>query len=169
MLTTATDADLPAIAALVNTAYRGPEGRHGWTSEADLVGGQRTCADALRDDLDANAGARLLILRDDVDRVLLGCVWLEPGDDADVWLLGMLTVRPDRQDRRAGRTLLAAAEALARDNRALRLRMTVISVRDSLIAWYRRRGYEATGELQPFPYGDPPRPDLRFMVLEKAL
>lgn len=169
MLTTATDADLPAIAALVNAAYRAPSGRQGWTSEADLVGGQRTDADALRDDLGAKAGARLLILRDDADRALLGCVWIEPGDDADVWLIGMLTVRPDRQDRGAGRTLLAAAEALARDHRARRLQMTVISVRDTLIAWYRRRGYEPTGELRPYPYGDPPRPDLRFMVLEKAL
>ena len=169
MLTTATDADLPAIATLVNTVYRGADGRQGWTSEADLVGGQRTDADALRTDLDRKAGARLLILRNDDDRALLGCVWLEPGDEADVWLIGMLTVRPDSQDRGAGRTLLAAAEALARDNRARRLRMTVISIRDTLIAWYGRRGYEATGELLPFPYGDPPRPDLRFMVLEKAL
>lgn len=169
MLTTATDADLPAIAALVNTAYRGPGGRQGWTSEAELLGGQHTDADALRDDLGAIDGARLLMLHDDGDGALLGCVWLEPGDETGVWLMGMLTVRPDRQDRRAGRTLLDAAEALAREHRAMRLRITVISVRDTLIAWYRRRGYEATGELLPFPYGDPPRPDLRFMVLEKPL
>ena len=45
--------------------------------------------------------------------------------------------------------------------------MTVISVRDELIAWYERRGYRRTGELSPFPYGDerfgiPQRDDLRL-------
>jgi hypothetical protein len=50
--------------------------------------------------------------------------------------------------------------------------MTVIVQRDDLIAWYRRRGYEPTGEHEPFPYDDerygrPRRDDLRFAVLEK--
>jgi hypothetical protein len=54
------------------------------------------------------------------------------------------------------------------------MRMTVITIRDTLIAWYERRGYARTGELLPFPYGDqrfglPQRDDLRFEVLEKSL
>ena len=32
--------------------------------------------------------------------------------------------------------------------------MTVIDLRDDLIAWYERRGYARTGEYKPFPYGD---------------
>ena len=47
--------------------------------------------------------------------------------------------------------------------------MTVVHIRDTLIAWYQRRGYVLTGETLPFPYGDPPRDDLSFVVLEKAL
>ena len=52
--------------------------------------------------------------------------------------------------------------------------MTVIDIRDELIAFYERRGYHRTGILKPFPYGDerfglPMRDDLRFEVLEKAL
>ena len=54
------------------------------------------------------------------------------------------------------------------------MRMTVIDIRDELIAWYERRGYVRTGEHKPFPYGDerfgiPKRDDLRFEVLYKAL
>lgn len=50
--------------------------------------------------------------------------------------------------------------------------MTVVNVRDTLIAWYVRRGYRLTGEREPFPYGDnrfgtPLRQDLHFEVLEK--
>ncbi len=32
--------------------------------------------------------------------------------------------------------------------------MTVVNVREALIAWYERRGYQRTGETRPFPYGD---------------
>ena len=54
------------------------------------------------------------------------------------------------------------------------MRMTVIDVREELIAFYQRRGYIRTGILKPFPYGDerygiPLRDDLRFEVLEKQL
>lgn len=52
--------------------------------------------------------------------------------------------------------------------------MTVIDIRDELIAFYERRGYVRTGTKKPFPYGDerfgiPKRDDLRFEVLEKPL
>ena len=52
--------------------------------------------------------------------------------------------------------------------------MTVIDLRDELIAFYERRGYRRTGVHRPFPYGDarfglPRRDDLRFEVLEKSL
>ena len=54
------------------------------------------------------------------------------------------------------------------------MRMSVITVRETLIAWYERRGYARTGKTLPFPYGDdrfglPLRDDLRFDVFEKSL
>ena len=54
------------------------------------------------------------------------------------------------------------------------MRMTVIVIRDELIAFYERRGYALTGIKKPFPYGDPrygipTREDLRFEVMEKLL
>jgi hypothetical protein len=50
----------------------------------------------------------------------------------------------------------------------------VIAQRTELIAWYRRRGFESTGETRPFPYGDarygrPLRDDLVFAVLARPL
>jgi len=127
-------------------------------------------------DLAASPGAELLVLRGDPDpdAALLGAVWLEPVGDGAAWYLGMLTIRPDLQDRRLGRTLLAQAEVWAAKAGARRIRMTVVGIRDSLIAWYLRRGYVLTGETRPFPYenreiGRPMRRDLDFVVLEKAL
>ena len=54
------------------------------------------------------------------------------------------------------------------------MRLTVVNVRATLIAWYERRGYRLTGESQPFPYEDqrfgaPRRDDLEFVVLEKPV
>lgn len=169
----ARESELDAIAALVNSSFRGDSSRAGWTTEADMVGGQRTDPDILRADLAARPGAVLLTLRDTPDGELLGSVWLEP-KAPDVWYLGMLTVRPDLQARQLGRALLRSAEEYAVAQGARRMRMTVITIRDTLIAWYERRGYTRTGELLPFPYGDarfglPQRDDLRFEVLEKAL
>jgi GNAT superfamily N-acetyltransferase len=166
--------ELAAVADLVNSAYRGETSRQGWTTEADYIEGQRTDAAVLARDLAATAGAELLVLRDGDDPTLLGSVWLEPVGDGATWYLGMLTVRPDLQDRQLGRTLLGEAEAWAGRAGARRIRMTVVGIRGSLIAWYLRRGYALTGETRPFPYenrdiGQALRRDLDFVVLEKAL
>lgn len=171
-LAPATVSDLPALASLVNSAYRGDGAHQGWTTEAGYIEGQRTDAAILAADLKADPDARLLVHRDTAGEPL-ACVWIEP-DGGDAWSVGMLSVRPDLQAAGLGRRLLAAAEAHAKAAGAARARLTVINIRDTLIAWYGRRGYALTGETKPFPYGDerfgrPNRPDLLFVVMEKPL
>jgi ribosomal protein S18 acetylase RimI-like enzyme len=165
-------ADVDALVALVNSAYRGDSSRAGWTTEADLLGGQRVDADGIRD-LVAAADKRLLVHRAPDGR-LLACVLLERKSSGGCYL-GMLTVRPDLQAAGFGRRLLAAAESYAAAELGAKyVEMTVIGARTELIAWYERRGYARTGERRPFPYGDerfglPRRPDLEFEVLSKPL
>jgi GNAT superfamily N-acetyltransferase len=168
----ATPDALPALAAFVNAAYRGETARQGWTHEADYLDGQRTDPKTLGEEL-ARPGAVLLTWRDAPEGEILGCVLLEHGADA-TWKLGMLTIRPDLQGRGLGRVMLAAAEAWAADHGARRISIGVIGLRAALITWYERRGYLATGETAPFPYGDdrfglPKRDDLEFVVMEKPL
>jgi len=169
----AAESEFPAVVALVNSAYRGEGAQAGWTTEAGYIDGQRIDLDSLRQDLAEAPKAVLLTLRDEDGGPLLGCVWLEPDAEAqDAWYLGMLTIRPDLQDRQLGRALLAHGEAYARDRGARRVRMTVVHLRDTLIAWYQRRGYALTGETKPFPVGERfgrPQRALEFVVLEKAL
>ncbi|PVM71965.1 GNAT family N-acetyltransferase [Caulobacter radicis] len=162
-----------ALVALVNSAYRGQGAQAGWTTEAGYIDGQRIDLESLRADLAAAPQALILTARDEPDEPILGCVWLEPAE-ARVWYLGMLTIRPDLQDRQLGRTLLAAGETYAKQRGADRMQMTVVHIRDTLIAWYERRGYALTGETRPFPHGDdrfgkPLRDDLSFVVMEKVL
>ncbi len=173
LLNRAVEDDYEEIVDLINLAFRGTGEVASWNSEGDFIEGQRLNESPLREDLANKPDAQLLTYREEPDGALLGTVWLEPKED-DVWYLGLLTVRPDLQSRQVGRTLLAAAEGFVKERGARRIRMSVVNVRTTLIAWYERRGYILTGETQPFPYGDerfgrPLRDDLHFVLLEKDM
>jgi ribosomal protein S18 acetylase RimI-like enzyme len=168
MFRPAQQSDVPALVELVQSAYRGEKSRAGWTTEADLLEGQRTdpamVAAAIEDSfvLVAEAGG-----------VPVACCQLERHDGYVYF--GMFAVDPARQGGGLGRAVLEEAERVARDEwGAGELRMTVIVQREELIAWYVRRGLQRTGELSPFPYGDervgvPLRDDLAFETLTKKL
>ncbi len=166
----ATAADIDAIVALVESAYRGDASRQGWTTEADFLDGRRTGAD----DVSACLGReRSRILLAERNGVMLACAHVAEEDGAGYF--GMFSVKPDLQGGGIGKHVLAEAERIAREEWQLAtMRMTVIDIRDELIAFYERRGYHRTGITKPFPYGDerfglPMRDDLRFEILEKAL
>ena len=164
--------DSDAVAALVNGAYRGERAETGWTTEAGYMTGRRTDAATVRATVEGGS-ATVLLLRREAGGALLGCVSVEPLADG-AWYLSMLSIDPARQADGLGRRLLDAGEDFARRRGGTRVRITVIQVRDTLIAWYERRGYRRTGETEPFPYGDerfgvPLRPDLYFVVFDKPL
>ncbi|MEW5834911.1 MAG: N-acetyltransferase [Pseudomonadota bacterium] len=167
---TATAADIPAVVALVESAYRGESGLRGWTTETHLLDGQRTDA---QDVGDAIARPDSLVLLAELDGALVSCCHLEKQDGAAYF--GMFAVDPSRQTGGIGKQVIAEAERVARERWGVdRMRMTVIVQREELIAFYERRGYVRTGQSKPFPYGDerfgiPRRDDLRFEVLEKPL
>jgi ribosomal protein S18 acetylase RimI-like enzyme len=163
-------ADVEAIVALVESAYRGDASRAGWTTEADLLDGQRTDAGEVGELVASDSARILLAFR---GRELVGSVMLVHAvDPAHV---GMLAVHPELQAHGIGRALLAEVErVIVHERLACRVQMTVIAQRSELIAWYGRRGYALTSETQRFPYGEPRfglprRPDLYFRVLEKTL
>jgi ribosomal protein S18 acetylase RimI-like enzyme len=167
----ATDADVEALVALVQAAYRGVAASRRWTSEAEIVTGQRVDATMLSEALERSD---TLVLVHEREGALLACCELRATGDATVEL-GMFAVDPARQAEGLGRQVLTAAEQTAGSALgARRIHLSVIHVRHELIDWYERRGYRRTGETRPFPYGDerfgtPVREDLRFEVLEKVL
>jgi ribosomal protein S18 acetylase RimI-like enzyme len=165
----ATPQDVTAIVALVESAYRGDQSREGWTTEAELLDGQRTDAEEI-EAITASEHARIVLA--ECAGELLGSMLLVPEPGA--LYLGMLAVRPLLQGRGVGRALIGEAERVAHAEARTCLRMTVIGQRTELIAWYARHGFALTGEREPFPYGQPrfglpKRPDLYFAVLEKRL
>jgi ribosomal protein S18 acetylase RimI-like enzyme len=114
-----------------------------------------------------------VVLLCESDAGLLACAHVERQEKAGYF--GMFSVSPALQGSGLGRAMLAEAERIARDDWACtEMQMTVISIRDELIAWYERRGYHRTGQYKAFPYGDerfgiPKRDDLRFELLVKSL
>lgn len=167
--------DVPALVALVNSAYRGEPSRAGWTTEADLLDGQRTDVATLAEEMMSGPVELVVAERALCDGELqaVGCFRLEPRGQGDGYL-GMITVRPDLQGSGLGKALIAEAERLGRERGWASLEMTVIAQRDELLEFYRRRGYEPTGEREPFPvederFGVPKVDGLEFVVLRKQL
>ncbi|GIU67988.1 GNAT family N-acetyltransferase [Candidatus Phycosocius spiralis] len=138
------------IVGLLQRAYRGEESRQGWTSEADLIDGDRSTPEeitALMHDPE-----QILLVANSVSQGLMGCVAIKRLDRTQDFtsmtkcLFGKFAVEPKAQGSGIGKKLLAAAEAAARTNfRAHKMQMTVVEQRHELIEFYKRRGYCATG------------------------
>ncbi|WP_432789707.1 GNAT family N-acetyltransferase [Brevibacterium sp. K11IcPPYGO002] len=165
-------ADIADYVELVSSAYRGEGSKQGWTTEADLLGGQRLNG-PMAEDMLAEADSQILLARDEQGRAVASVYVREPEDGAAY--LGVLAVSPPGQGKGVGSALIGLAEAWVAEHwGATSMRMSVINKREELIAYYERRGYSRTGEVEPFPYGDerfglPKVDDLAFVMLSKPL
>lgn len=164
--------DAPVVTALVRRAYRGPESRAGWTTEADLLDDERIDTDQVIGKI--TGPDSLVLLAEDAGGAVIGCCELARRE-GDVAYFGLFAVQPARQGAGIGRAVLDHAADLARQRwGATRMEMTVIAQRGDLIAWYERRGFHRTGQHRPFPYGElvngtALRDDLYFVVLAKDI
>ena len=165
----AEEKDIDSLVALMDSAYRGENSKQGWTSEADLFLGNKRTDETTVADLIKKPGAVFLKYLNEVGK-LEACVLLNKKDTRIY--LGMFSVSPSAQGKGIGKKMLAAANDYAREHNCTSIFMTVISVREELIAWYERNGYQKTGKVLPFPvderYGIPTQP-LEMLVLEKQL
>jgi len=168
MITKATLHDVSPLTILINSAYRGETSKKGWTTEANLLEGKRTNEQELNEILQDEKST---ILKFTEDKQILGCVLLIEKESK--LYLGMLTVDPELQNSGIGKKLLAEADLHAHKLGLSKIVMTVISAREELIAWYKRHGFEDTGEREAFPVSDIHIPivdqKLEFMVLEKTI
>ncbi len=165
----ATQSDLAALYSLVNDAYRGENSKLGWTTEAHLLDGLRIDSETLLSYLN-NPKVILLKYTDNVSGDIIGSVYLEIRTPK--LYLGMFSVSPLLQGKGVGRSLLIAAETHAHELGCTTLTITVISTRYELIAWYQRRGFNATGEILPFHEDEKfgiPKNHIELIVMEKKL
>lgn len=159
MITKATLQDIPALNILINSAYRGETSKKGWTTEANLLEGKRTNEEELTETI---LDPKNTILKYTENNQIIGSVLLVEKEHQ--LYLGMLTVSPELQNSGIGKKLLAEAENHAKSLGLSGIIMTVISVREELIAWYKRHGYVDTGKREAFPESD-----IHVTISEKPL
>ncbi|KAK5653186.1 hypothetical protein OQA88_9084 [Cercophora sp. LCS_1] len=173
----ATPTDASQLQPLVQSAYRGDSSRAGWTTEADLLGGERIDVDGIISKI-ARPNAAVIIATDP-DGILTACCEVERKGTERAYF-GMFAVDPKRQAGGFGRQVLQYAEEwCAREWGTKKMEMSVIWTRAELIAWYERRGYKKTGETRAFPWEElgeqgwalrgKEELDLYFEVLEKEI
>ena len=88
--------------------------------------------------------------------------------------LGLFVVQPILQGQGIGKQFMLRAEQYVQETWGInKIWMTVITLRDELIAYYERRGYRRTGIFKPFPKDAgssvPLIEGLQLEVLEKEL
>ncbi|KAI8806519.1 acetyltransferase [Cladochytrium replicatum] len=151
--------DAKAVVHLVNSAYRGESGRVGWTTESDYIDGQRLDVDMFAELLSKPTTTAVILLPDPSNpSTPIACVEVEliPSTSPTSVYIGMLTVKPDGQRGGVGSKILAAAESYAKTRfGAQKAVMTVLELREELLTYYYRRGYQPTGEKALFMYGQP--------------
>lgn len=161
--------DVPALVILINSAFRGEVSKQGWTTEADLLEGDKRTDEATLTKLMQTPGAVFLKYINEKAEPA-GCVFLQKKESK--LYLGMLTVSPAIQAKGIGKQLMNTAADYAKQQDCSAIFMNVISLRPELIAWYERQGYYKTGETAPFPadnrFGIPIQP-LEFMIMEKRI
>ncbi|MEX1218673.1 MAG: GNAT family N-acetyltransferase [Acidimicrobiales bacterium] len=174
----ATHNDAAAVVDIVQRAYRGESSRVGWTTEADLIEGQRTDTAMVNDTINRADAFILLAEHSGVGdgHRLVGCAELSTfNGKGGGGYFGMFAVDPALQGQGIGGVILNEIERLMADDLGFeRLVLLVISLRVEMIDLYTRRGYVPTGDTVKFPYGDerygrPTRNDLELLVMAKSL
>ena len=168
MITKATLQDIPNLNILINSAYRGETSKKGWTTEANILEGKRTNEEELTETI---LNPKNTILKYTENDQIIGSVLLV--EKKHQLYLGMLTVSPELQNSGIGKKMLAEAENHAKALGLSSIIMTVITVREELIAWYKRHGYVDTGEREAFPesgiHVTISETPLEFIYLEKRI
>lgn len=146
----ATVDDTPILTSLLNRSYRGDSSRAGWTTEADLLSGQRIDKTGLLQLL--NDPDSLILIARSEESIL---ATIHAHREAGSVHFGLFAVEPTLQGSGIGKTLLTYAESEAVKRWGVHTSiMEVITHRSELIAYYERRGYVRTGEVIAFPESD---------------
>jgi ribosomal protein S18 acetylase RimI-like enzyme len=167
-LRTASESDAAEISTLVNRAYRPAPHERRWTHEADLISGPRTSTAQVL----SLFGPKSCILVLTAGSKIVACVHLLNGESSVY--IGMLATDPTLQTQGLGKQMLMHAEqyATAHFNASV-FEMSVLSSRPELLAFYQRRGYVCTGEIEDYPVsagvGQPIIDGIQVVALSKKV
>ena len=154
---TGRESDIDGLVGVINDAFR---------IEKFFVDGDRIN----KDEVLRMLGRGSFLLAESADDsgapALLGCVYVEPRGDRSY--LGLLSVASTTQGKGIGSKLMVAAESHAFKAGSRFMDLRVVNVRDTLVHYYGRLGYEKTST-EPFPAEVPTKLPCHFIVMSKAL
>lgn len=141
-------ADTSTLVRLLNESYRPTQVfAQAWTHESDIIAGERINPQQMQNTIEQEHAVLLVA---EQNQKIVGCVHIENQQDAAY--IGMLTVAPNIQSQGLGKTILSYAEDYALKTWNIRtFKMSVVETRDTLIAFYVRRGYKQTGTYMEYP------------------
>lgn len=145
--------DAPALAALINLAYR---------VEDFFKIGDRTDAPEVREKMTHGA----FVVLEDADGTLAGSVYVTANES--VGYFGMLSIDPSRQGQGLGTRLILEAEERCRRAGCRTMELEVVNLRTELPPFYRRFGYTETGT-RPFSETERISRPCHFIVMSKSL
>ena len=166
----ATIEQIPELVQLINTAYHPEQKCKAWTNEKRFVAGSRTDTQSLTALLHKEKSVVLVGLQ---EASIVACVHLEA--HAHTVHLGLLAVQPDKQAAGLGSQMLRHAQDYAQSHfQARYIELLAISLREELIAFYQRRGYQLTDKRIAYALlcgetCDAKIDGLTFAVMQKAL
>lgn len=165
------DEEIGEVASLITRAFRGLC----WHTEEEVNSDFTLTEEELRYQASTlELPGKLLQWKDDKGK-RLGCVLVRPTKESDlIWRFAWLAIEPTLQTSGLGKTLMKYIEQYAQERGATTMEMNAINVRHNLIAWYKRRGYVPTGDIEPFVHnqdrhGGLIKEDLCFIVFRKQL
>lgn len=157
-----------AIADLINLTYRG---EIGWTRETHIIGGDRTSRYEIEMAL-MNTDAHFFVTYQDQSQSLASSIYV--AKENTYAYIGFFSVHPSLQGMGLGKYVLAQAEIFAMETMGVcKFIMFVVSQRQELMAFYERRGYLRTGQIEAYPLhmsiGVPKVSGLTIEYLEKIV
>lgn len=157
--------NLDLIQRFINAAYRGTGEANRWTTEAHLVEGNRIELPELIHVIESADTQMLVGYLNDQPRACIAIKFLGDG----LTEFGLFAVDPELHAHGYGKALLNAAEDCARADSRL-FQVVVVDQNTHLIQFYKKRGYEETGEILPYPINQgvgTPKVPLELVVLQK--
>ncbi|TKI71063.1 GNAT family N-acetyltransferase [Sulfurimonas crateris] len=143
----ATLEDKEELEALINSCYRGESSRAGWTTEADILDGARVDR-AMLENLLKNRDVCLLTLCKGYEIVASICLTKEE----EKVKLGLIVVKASMQGMGIGKKIIEYAQEYAkREWSVISAEVEVISIRNELKEYYKRRGFVDTKKYTTLP------------------
>ena len=163
--------DISDIEILIENCYRGKESTNGWTSEYALLEDKRLELGEVAREMASPNHKFFVAIK---DSKIIGVINVFRDND---WVeFGKYAVNPNFQGQGIGRQLINQVEEFVKNDwNVAKLTLCVISIRKELIEFYKRCGFEFTGEeinfLKAHPSAKPKEgiDNLSLLVMNKTL